>query len=427
MSLNFEIPRQTDRELIAAMGRVQKDIKPVIPTTLVTSLPRGHEIYLPANEPENSPDLKFIFDAASEVLSCISLQDSQRRTIISVNRNLDQISDKVSVNDEWCNYIPEPSRPQTWVTVLANARKELKAYDLEAALKGHQDTSWNRYRDAQAAVVNSLQQTTEALLIKVADRNIQLDRERDERFARLEEKLRTEVAQERALSEKKVAEEQTALEQREKAIADREAAFNTKEARYVARKKQEEQIEQLKNWLQDWHLTKGTRSKRWPIVAAYIIALVFTGALTIFWSYQSYEFLKSAGDLSKLQLWQWVLITLKAFFPLAAFTTFIIYYIRWSGAWAQQHAEEEFLTRARIVDIGRASWLLEAVRDAHERNKEIPVDLLKELSRNLFANATGVDSNIQPETASDILLQGLSSIRFKSHDGSEVEAKRGKG
>jgi hypothetical protein len=154
--------------------------------------------------------------------------------------------------------------------------------------------------------------------------------------------------------------------------------------------------------------------------------MVLTGVLTIFSIWHSYDLLKTADDLAKIQWWQWAALTLKTLFPLAAFTTFIIYFIRWSGDWARQHAEEEFRNRTRLIDIGRSSWLLEAVRDAQERDKEIPPELIKELSRNLFSNSQAVGGDIHPQAAADVIMQGLSSIRVKSPDGAEVEAKRGK-
>jgi hypothetical protein len=209
-------------------------------------------------------------------------------------------------------------------------------------------------------------------------------------------------------------------------LTDRAAAFETKESRYVARQKQGEQIQQIKTWLEGWSLTRGTTSKRLPISLAYSAALIVTGSLIFYASYHSYELLKSADDLAKLKWWHWVLLTLRTFLPLAAFTTFTIYFIRWADAWARQHAEEEFQNRTRLIDIGRASWLLEAVRDAHESNKDIPPDLLKELSRNLFVITPSAGGDVHPQTAADVLLQGLSSIRVKSPGGAEVEAKRDK-
>src|SRR5205823_2225160 len=126
-----------------------------------------------------------------------------------------------------------------------------------------------------------------------------------------------------------------------------------------------------------------------------------------------------------LQWWQWLLLSMKSILPFAACTTFIIYLIRWNSSWARQHAEEEFRNRARALDIGRATWLLEAVRDAQDHNKELPADLLKELAKNLFSAPIISDAtDTGPQALTDLLWQGLSSIRVKSHDGTEIEAKR---
>jgi phage gpG-like protein len=242
----------------------------------------------------------------------------------------------------------------------------------------------------------------------------------------LENKLRAELIDQRKALQNEIDAKAAEVAVRAKDIDEREASFNTKESKYVARQKQDEQIKQIQKWLDGWSLTKGTSRKRWLIAGLYISAIVLTGALTAYATIHNYGILKSADDLAKLQWWHWLLLTSKAFFPLAAFTTFMIYFIRWSAAWARQHSDEEFQNRARLIDIGRASWLLEAVRDAQERNKEIPPDLLKEMSRNLFAPASRPDGDIQPETAADILMQGLTSLKVKSPTGTEFEARRDK-
>jgi hypothetical protein len=422
----YQIPRQSDREIIAAIGRVRKALKPLYNFEIRLNLPKGPEINLTEDEPENNKSLEFILNAGSEVLDNIYFRGPQNQTALTFNRPFEKVSDKVTIHDDWTNYVDEKIRSQLWIELLANVRRELKASELEAAFKGQEDTAWNRYRDAQAAVINSLQLTSETLLVKVVERNAQLDREREERFTKLEDKLRTELAETKTTLEKQVGDQRANLGQREKALLDREAAFETKESHYVGRQKQGEQITQIQNWLKDWHLTQGTHKKREPIFWAYVCALILTGLITVFSIWHSYDLLKTADDLAKIQWWQWVAITLKTLFPVAAFTTFMIYFIRWTGDWARQHAEEEFRNRTRLIDIGRSSWLLEAVRDSQERDKEIPADLLKELSRNLFSNTSNNDSDIHPKAAADILMQGLSSIRVKSPDGAEVEAKRGK-
>ena|SRR5688500_169467 len=51
------------------------------------------------------------------------------------------------------------------------------------------------------------------------------------------------------------------LEGRKADLQKRIDSFNTKEARYVARQKQDDQITELKGWLKEWGLTKGTKKE----------------------------------------------------------------------------------------------------------------------------------------------------------------------
>ena len=93
------------------------------------------------------------------------------------------------------------------------------------------------------------------------------------------------------------------------------------------------------------------------------VVILATGALTAWLSYENVQLLKAAGpNLPQVPWWQWVALTLKTVVPLAAFTTFLIYFIRWEADWARQHSDEELRTRARVVDIGRSSWLVIGTR-----------------------------------------------------------------
>ena len=428
MPVTLRIPKLTDREIIVSLGRIRKEVTQYHAVKFNIYTP--HKSFeLLGDAPESNPDIGFILEANTNAVNSFHIRDCHDRDIVCVRRVWDQITDTAQIPDEWVNNFgdsPKISGPNLFVKVMALVRNELKVADLEASFKGQEDNSWNRYRDAQMSVVNSLQQATENLIVKAAEKNAELDKARSLRFEKLEGDLRAQIDAERKAMQTDMEAKNAAISERERAFAEKELAFNTKEARYVARQKQQEQIDQIKNWLNDWSLTKGTTQKRRPIFWAYISALAITGGLAIYATYRNYELLKTADDIAKLVWWQWVAISAKAILPLAAFTTFMVYFIRWSSAWARQHAEEEFLNRTRLIDIGRSSWLLEAVRDAHEKGNDLPEELLKELSRNLFSNHTSVDGDIHPQTAADMLLNGLSSLRVKSPDGTEVEAKRGK-
>ena len=220
------------------------------------------------------------------------------------------------------------------------------------------------------------------------------------------------------------AQKQKALVDREEALAKQLAAFETKESKYVARQEAKKQLDQLKEWLKDSSLTDKTVKKRRSVFVGYAIAITTTGALTAWLSYENVELLKATGaNLPQVPWWQWVGLTLKTVVPLAAFTTFLIYFIRWEAAWARQHSDEELRTRARVVDIGRSSWLVEAVRDSQQSEEPIPKELLEQLAKNLFADPTGDSSDLHPKSGPEVLMQQLSSLRLKTPDGAEIEAK----
>lgn len=427
MALKFRIPKLSDREIALRLNRVRTELKDQHRFKLVANIPHLGNVDLPDLNPDQAPKAKFAFDAESQVIGAFQLVGQNSREAFAVRRKTEEATDLAELSDEWINNADEQLRasaPQIYVRLLALARSELQAPDTEAGLNGNADNEWNRYRNAQTSVINSLQQATETLIVQASHKSAELDKARAERFEKLESDLRTQLDKER--KDLQLAHDQRleSLRTQEKALADKESSFNTKESHYVARQKQTEQIEKIQSWLDNWSLTAGTSRKRWPIASAYIIAMLFAGTLTVYATWHSYDVLRTADEIVKLAWWQWAAIWAKSFFPLAAFATFVIYFIRWSGDWARQHSEEEFRNRTRLVDIGRSSWLLEAVRDAQERNKEIPADLLKELSRNLFATSAGADRDIHPQALSDLLLQGLAAVRIRSADGSEVEATR---
>lgn len=429
MALNFRIPKLSDREVATALATIREHLHSKITLKLTIQVPVTGGIEVPEKKPEQNKQLKYLFDLNSTVAEIFSLVSPTNQPALRVTRKADEITDIATIPDEWYQQRGQEyadKLPQIYASLLAEARAQLKASDTEAAFTGAGDSEWNRYREAQLAVTNSLQQATETLLINASEKNAELDKDRAKRFEKLEAELREQLQHERDKFRQEQEAKDTEHAERIKSFAEREAAFNTKEAGYVARQKQDEQIKQVKTWLENWNLTKGTTEKRRPIAYAYIAGIALSGLLAAYSVYHNYDLLKSADDIAKLLWWQWVAIAVKATVPIAIFSTFLIYFIRWSSAWARQHAEEEFRNRSLLIDIGRSSWLLEAVRDAQERNKEIPVDLLHELSRNLYAYTSPPDTEIHPQAISDTLLHGLSSLRVKSPDGSEVEASRGK-
>jgi hypothetical protein len=426
----FKIPRQTDLALVRAAASIRDDLKVLgisLQIQLLTFEAGGTQVDLPDHEPEKAPALEFILSEGSEIVPWLHLKINNQ-IVLQLRRHLNLITDEVTVaqDQSGINQIPADRRPKVIPRLIASARKHFRAADSEASFSGGSDSEWNRYRDSQQVILNSLEQTQRTIVESFTRKSLELETTAqtrlDERQSKLEERYN---ALEKELSAQYQL-KNDALVAREAAIDAREKNFNTKEARYVARSQQQNQIDQIKSWLEGWSLTEGTRSKRHVVAAAYCVGAFVTGILAVWFSYQSMEILRvSEADLSKIAWWQWALLSLKSLLPLAAFITFVIYFIRWSSEWARQHADEEFRNRTRVLDIGRSAWLLEAVRDAQDNQKELPGELLKELTRNLFAYAPFADtSDLHPQAITDLIMQGLSSLRVKTPDGTEVAATR---
>ena len=425
--MQFQIPRQNDQSIIAAFGKIRDGLENPENYLIKVHPPNGGEINISDKEPEKAESISYIVCENSESVESFSLYDQRASyAVLTVRRPSNKITDDANLdwNHQWLQHIPAEQRGRISVKLAGLARKHLRAFDVEASLSGGGDTEWARYRDSQQAILNSLQETQKTLIEDFSRRAIEAENAAKTRHATLEEELRLKN---KALDEQ-LGEEHGKklkfLEDREIALKAREESFNTKEARYVARKVQQEQIDDIKTWLNGWSLTKGTRDKRLAVTLAYVAGIAVNGFMVVWFSVQNVDILKG-NVLSEVTWWQWTLLSLKVITPLAAFISFVVYFIRWTSAWARQHSEEEFRNRARVLDIGRARWLLEAVRDAQDNQKELPPELLKELSRNLFDHGVySKKSDTHPQAVNDLILQGLASIRVKSPDGSEVEATR---
>ncbi|MFZ2281044.1 MAG: OmpH family outer membrane protein, partial [Prosthecobacter sp.] len=399
MPANINIPRLTDKEIAEALVSAAKEVAEICPLKLIINVPlRGHqEVNHELDALPPGSDLELLLAENSVIAPSLHLRGPGNKIVVIVDRKIEAPFDVLRFENNWQEGLSEEQRKQEvklTFKLTSLCRKNLKAPELDASLLGDPSTAWGKYRNAQAGVLSSLQKTAGQIIVDVARENAEIEKLRSERFEKLESQLRGELTAEREKLQRQHDELVAEIERREKAYSDKEAEFQTKEARYVSRQKQDEQIKQIQAWLENWGLTKGTSRKRWPITAAYITALIVTAGLTIYATTHNYDLLKTTDDLAKLQWWHWVALASKAFFPLAAFTTFMVYFIRWSSSWAKQHSEEEFRNRTRLIDIGRSGWLLEAVRDAHEKKAEIPTDLLRELSRNLFSNANSSEGEI---------------------------------
>ncbi|MEY2881881.1 MAG: hypothetical protein RLZZ15_4261 [Verrucomicrobiota bacterium] len=385
--------------------------------------PLTDAVLIEEEAPAEAPRLQFIFQLHGRLIASFQLRDDRGRAAVTINRKHEAIFDEAQITDDWVNPLPLETRTPIYVRLHNLLEKHLRVGALEAALSGGGESDWNQYRDSHLAILSSLEQTNQRLLVDTAKQIEAVRSSEAQKNEELRRQLKGDFASEQTRLASEHDQKQKALAAREQALEKKLAEFETKESKYVARQEAKNQLAQLKEWLEDSSLTEKTVEKRRPVLIGYIFAILATGALTGWLSYENVQILKNAGpNLPQVPWWQWLGLTLKTVVPLAAFTTFLIYFIRWEADWARQHSDEELRTRARVVDIGRSSWLVEAVRDSQGSADAIPKELLEQLAKNLFANPTSDASGTVPKSGAEILMQQLSSLRLKTPDGAEIEA-----
>lgn len=430
----YACPKLTDRQLVAALVEVASKFGDRFQIVLVTGGLLAEEVrFFPTADWANLPTLKPLLDEDSVLIRSARLEDKKvaqagysavqfTRENPSSNQP-DLPIDHVIAPDEHYRDRNGDSVRALLLPLVAAVRRSFRVAELEGGFAGLADKEWGRYLESQREILGSLQTTTQRLLVDAAEAERKSEQEKRAHYSALEKQLKDEVAEERKKLLAEHEQRAQALAEKETDLAKRLEAFQTKEARYVARDLQKKQIEELNQWKAEWSLTKETSKKRQPAAWAYLGGAAVSLAYAAYSAYSTFGILQSPEAVKTLAIWQWLLLSLKTMIPFGFFASLVVYYIRWTSAWARQHAEEEFRNRARIVGVGRASWLLEAVRDAQEHKTEIPPVLMQELARNLFVFENSQDGDIHPKAADELFWQGLTSIKAKAGDG-ELELTR---
>lgn len=247
--MQFQIPKQNDRSIITALGKIRSGLEPR-QYKVAVQIPWQGEMILNDKEPENTPSVKAILAEDSEIIESLYIKDGGT-LILQVSRTSGKPLDAVNLdtNSLFFQNLPQDQRFLIYAKLLGLSRKHLRAFDSEATLTGLGDNEWSRYRDSQQAILNSLEETQKNLLVELANRTAKADEAARARINTVENELYEKYKALENELKGKIQNKNLELDQREKAIAEREKSFNTKEARYVARQGQEAQITQIQGWL----------------------------------------------------------------------------------------------------------------------------------------------------------------------------------
>jgi len=238
----------------------------------------------------------------------------------------------------------------------------------------------------------------------------------EERNTALENKYQSDIGK-LELEKEHLKNERAEFEESKKSFEDRAA-------RHIRRKIREDLKSIITQREKEFKLTEGTNKLRRPIHVVAIVSLAAFGIGAGIFMYTGTklisELLTSGKALGFAELWP---ILIKQVTFVGAFASILFFYIRWTNSWFQQHAAEEFRHKRLVLDIDRASWLVELALEWKEHAKEdLPDEIVRAMSHNLFMEPAEVPSpNISPlDELASRLLGTASRVRLNLPDGSEI-------
>lgn len=163
--------------------------------------------------------------------------------------------------------------------------------------------------------------------------------------------------------------------------------------------------------------TRETGTRRWAVVIGYALILLFTGIPAIYFLMND-----PGGTWNPWHFGRQVALSI-SFLATAGF------FVRWLNAWAEKSSAEEFRLKQMEIDIDRASWLVELLFESRrDQGEELPIDLVHQLSKNLFGVAGGEQSESNAaDTLATALLTSASGLKFSLPGGLGEIAFDGKG
>ena len=202
--------------------------------------------------------------------------------------------------------------------------------------------------------------------------------------------------------QKQTAEEDVAKER--KALQDRVAQFETREAKYMRRELLKE-IRAVLAEAEKTTLSEPTGKKRKPVHFAVWGLLAASAALGIVMGCRAF----TAPEAD----WHF-LAPMSAGF--ATFVLTMIYYLKWNDRWFREHADAEFGAKRYKADILRASWVAELAQEWVKEGKgDLSPDLIASYTRNLFRD-------VGPSRVSEHPMDHLTAIMKRA---TEFEFGRG--
>lgn len=283
-------------------------------------------------------------------------------------------------------------------TIISSLKEFFPELILHQKLKEILGEGFSQFYEVRENNLSRLENLSEKLISQNETYRTQLDVEKDKKIIELEEKF---SKKENTLTQEFLDKNQM-LTQRENDLEEKLKKLDDRSSKHARREIRQDLKNEIESRNKSFNLTKTTISKRRSV---HILFVLFICILVSFIVYTLYTL--THGTDKTLN----ILNSVKLIFSFVGLSATIIYYIRWNDNWFKRHADEEFYMKRFLLDIERASWVVEmALEWNEEKGSEIPSELLEKLTNNLFESSNSEKIKHPSEDIISRILGGSSQL-----------------
>jgi len=367
---------------------------------------------------EGNPDVEKMLTTESHLLYDVSTSVS--RFSITLSRSGDESTpfgyDLLQISNSQKDYTPEENLvPESSLIQLSSLISKTFIPTVPNASALYRDpATFKTIMRSHQRMLEKMQETIAAVGEEAASARSKLEEEYWQKSSALlkeGDRRKRDFEAEVDRLRKRLAEEERALEERRKALDDRD---NT----HARRALHTNLKQRLAEHAAKFELTDDTKGRRKPIHGAVWVSAAALAAMIIFNSWKLGSALSGTTSTSAA-----IIMLLKPIGLTVALLGLLSWYLRWMNRWFERHADAEFQLKQFELDIDRASWVVEtALEWRFAQNSAIPRHLLDNISRNLFVRGeTDETADMHPADYLASALIGKASNVKLAVPGAEIE------
>lgn len=385
--------KKTDREVLECLNEVVDKIEYLKASRLRISVGGLSEDQTSPSGVIENERFKHLFRGNSSAIDQFTISSTEQGGMsIDVKRN--GYVDSITIN---FGNVKDVSEVSKIVQIVSGIFPSSESKDFIRKTLGNEVATFYEKRDVSLMKLEEISQTlirdNQKYRRKLDDEISEKKRNLEESVKKLEVSLRDEYSEKSENLQKKEEE----LKEIKKNIDDRDS-------RHVRRRIRQELKDRILAADEDFGLSKSTNKKRLIIHIIFVFLIIFLAFLSINYVLRSLSNIESDNIYFQVRL----------LLVIAGLVAAVIFYIRWNDNWFRQHADEEFRLKQLLLDVDRASWVVEMVMEwKDEKGTEIPKELVDRLTANLFSSESRKVPTHPAEDLASKLLGASSNITMR--------------